>query len=518
MGISTDPTLSVYISLENTEWEVITVKLNRLNISIFIASSLLTACSGLAAAPPVVTGPSGGTSAQAGDPATGSRTVPMTVPGPLPSTQPPATMPPETMPPDTLPPRTLPVKEKSEDELLVEAWGDRIFPGVTVSGIHVGGLTAEEAEAKVAANVQRILDRRIPFTVYGKKYSPTQKKLGLSIRYQKALDRAAAAYEEATLEEKAQALRTEPELNFKVTLSVDEDKLKAFIQEVADATYRKATPEREGRSLLKKTLQARLEEAIRFSSKKRSSFRAPVKTTPKVVIAAEDPNTIARGTSKFAESEIERSKNIRVATGRLNGVVIQPGETLSVLRVIKAPTLANGYFMSKVYAGDSLVDGVGGGVCQVSSTLYNAVIRAGLQIIDRSTHRFSVFYLPYGMDATIYAPSTDFKFKNTLDHPITIRGTAVKGKLTFSLISDETAMKGYSYKFYQTDITEGEKHWTIQYTEDLDPGEEEILVYPHPRASVRVYRKTYKDGKLIRTQFWDSVSYRELVGVKRVGK
>lgn len=168
-----------------------------------------------------------------------------------------------------------------------------------------------------------------------------------------------------------------------------------------------------------------------------------------------------------------------------------------------------------------MVDGPGGGVCQVSSTLYNAVIRAGLEIVERHTHGFSVSYLPLGMDATVYAPSKDFRFRNTLDHPITIRGSAADGVLTFRIVTNEDALGGITYKFTQPkdeeNRTVGEKHWTIIETDELAPGEEEILVSPHPAASQKVYRKTYKNGKLIKTEFFDKITYRELVGVKRVG-
>lgn len=482
------------------------MKRNQLIVIITLAGILLGGCADLTTPSTVPGNQTQVTQPAATDPATTPASIPSTVPVTIPATI-----------PVTIPSTTTPVATKSQAELDVEAWGARIYPGVTVGTIKVEGLTQSEAEAKLAETVERVMARQIPFTIYGKKYAPTQEQLGVSILYKKAVERAVQAYDALSVDEKAAILRDAPALNFKVTLRVDDEKLTAYIQKLADVTYRKATNELEGHSLLKKTLQTKLEGLFRFSSKTPDSFKASVKTTPRLSESA-DRVTIAKGTSKFAESDVERSKNIRVATKRLNGVVIQPGETLSVLRVIKAPTLANGYYMAKVYSGDTLIDGVGGGVCQVSSTLYNAVIRAGLKVTDRSTHRFSVFYLPYGMDATIFAPSTDFQFRNTLDYPITIKATAVKGTLTFSFISHPDAMNGYSYKFYQTDIVEGEKHWNIEYTDELAPGEEEILVYPHPKASAKVWRKTYLNDKLIKTEFWDQRSYRELVGVKRIGR
>ncbi|MFB0959537.1 MAG: VanW family protein [Clostridiaceae bacterium] len=481
-----------------------------------LCGALLSGCQGMSS---LITGPQGSSlPGQTQGSASGQTSAAGTIPG---QQTPGQTSYPASIPgsiPGTVP-STTPVATKSESELLVEQWGEKIYPGIVISGIKVGGLTYAEAEAKANEITTRVLARTIPFTVGTRKFAPTQSQLGLSVSFTAALASAQAAYRDLSVEERAQMIRTAPELRFELEMTMNDGVLSNYVNKVADQVYRKATTQVTGLSLLKQTLIDKLDGMIRYTTKSSASFKASVKTTPKLVAGVKEGQAIiAKGTSRYSESLIPRAYNVRLATKRINGTVVQPGEVFSVLRTIKAPIVANGYRISQVYSGDSLVEGSGGGVCQVSSTLYNAVVRAGLELVERHTHSFSVLYLPYGMDATIYAPSLDFKFRNTLDYPITIKGTAVDGRVTFSIISDEDAMGGISYKFTQTNIVEGEKHWKIKYTDDLDKGEEEILVYPHPKASVTVWRKTYKDGKLIKTILWDKVSYRELVGVKRVGR
>ena len=436
---------------------------------------------------------------------------------------------------------TMPVATKSKAEELVEGWKDKIYPGVTVSGLQVGGLSFQEADKKVREHVEKVLARKIPFTVGSTSFKPSQKELGLSINFEKALDQAMTAYEKAGLEEKAEAIITRPKLNFKVNMTVNDEELAGYIKSISSKIDRKPSYERTGRILLKKTMQEKLSEKIRFTSKNAESFKATLKIEPKLIKAvatepeskpttSHEENTqqtskqvvIGSRTTKFNEKSKERSYNIKLATSRIHKVVLKPGEVFSTLKWIKAPNQSNGYKLAPVYSGGTMVDGPGGGVCQVSSTLYNAVIRAGLDVVERSTHGFSVGYLPLGMDATLYAPSIDFKFRNSLDYPITIQGIAKGGKLTFKLLSDPNAMGGISYKFTQpkdaANRKVGKTSWTIIKTDELAPGKEEILVVPHPAASQKVYRKTYKNDKLIKSEFFDKVSYQELVGVKRVGR
>ena len=116
-----------------------------------------------------------------------------------------------------------------------------------------------------------------------------------------------------------------------------------------------------------------------------------------------------------------RKSNIRLACTRFDGMVLQPGEQFSYNAVVGERTAEAGFKVAPVYSGTAHLDGLGGGICQVSSTLYNAALYAGLQIDDRTCHTMTVGYLPLGLDATVDWPDTDFKFTNNRDYPVRIK-------------------------------------------------------------------------------------------------
>lgn len=128
-----------------------------------------------------------------------------------------------------------------------------------------------------------------------------------------------------------------------------------------------------------------------------------------------------------------RATNIAVAASRINGVVVQPGESFSFSRTILPRTAANGYVEAPTIVNKKYVPGTGGGICQVSSTLYAAMITAGLPATERHPHSLKVAYIPEGMDATISGTSLDLKFTNTFAEPIVIQASADQGTLTVSI-------------------------------------------------------------------------------------
>lgn len=134
-----------------------------------------------------------------------------------------------------------------------------------------------------------------------------------------------------------------------------------------------------------------------------------------------------------------RAKNIRNAVSKLNGTIVYPGNIFSFYRVAGPYNGSRGYIF---YAKD-----VGSGVCQVSTTIYNAALLINMPIVARENHGDMVYYVDYGMDATVYGSSVDFKFKNSSNYPIYIEASAYGGTLTVSFWSNENIVeKGYTYK------------------------------------------------------------------------
>ena len=150
-------------------------------------------------------------------------------------------------------------------------------------------------------------------------------------------------------------------------------------------------------------------------------------------------------TTKYRENQ-DRALNIRVAASRINGVTLQPGQAFSYSATILPRTVANGYGPGNVISGKTYVKGIGGGICQVSSTLNAAVLRSGIAPIERHAHSRDVGYLPAGMDATISGNTLDYKFVNPYSYPLTISASAQGGVLTVALFSDPAALSGVVYE------------------------------------------------------------------------
>lgn len=132
-------------------------------------------------------------------------------------------------------------------------------------------------------------------------------------------------------------------------------------------------------------------------------------------------------------ANIARATNVALAASRINGVVVQPGESFSFTQTILPRTTANGYVEAPMIVNKKYVPGIGGGICQVSSTLYAAMLTAGLPATERHPHSLTVGYIPEGMDATVSGNALDLKFTNIFAEPVQIQAVADQGTLTVSL-------------------------------------------------------------------------------------
>ena len=156
---------------------------------------------------------------------------------------------------------------------------------------------------------------------------------------------------------------------------------------------------------------------------------APAAAEPSVPAAA-PAGTLIGGYATAYDPNASRAVNVYVAASRINGVVIRPGESFSFNQTILPRTAANGYVDGYIILNNQFVPGMGGGICQVSSTLYAAMLSAGLPATERHPHSLQVDYIPAGFDATIAGNALDLKFTNIFPEPIQIQAFADQGILT----------------------------------------------------------------------------------------
>lgn len=200
-------------------------------------------------------------------------------------------------------------------------------------------------------------------------------------------------------------------------------------------------------------------------------------------------------TSRYNPGEVGRTKNVTLAANKINNVVLQKGDVFSYNEIVGERTVARGFTGAKVYAGGNVVDGLGGGICHVSSVLYNAVLYADLQIVSRSCHSLPVTYVPLGRDATVAYGSIDFKFKNQYDTPVKISSSIGGGVLTVSVYGKKNGDKKVELST--------ERLRTIPYSvieeEDatLAVGATKVKQAGSDGAVVNTYKKVIENGKVI---------------------
>lgn len=175
-----------------------------------------------------------------------------------------------------------------------------------------------------------------------------------------------------------------------------------------------------------------VDEAKAMLNEVKDEYEIPLKyTAPSVttnMIGTEAfPDLLAKFSTNYNARDTDRTTNLRLAAEKINGTVLMPGETFSYNTVVGERTIAAGYKEAAMYQNGEVVDGLGGGICQISTTLYNAVLYSNLEIVERRNHQFVPSYASAGRDATVVYGSIDFRFKNTRNYPVKILCTVSGG-------------------------------------------------------------------------------------------
>lgn len=195
-----------------------------------------------------------------------------------------------------------------------------------------------------------------------------------------------------------------------------------------------------------------------------------------------------------------RLNNVIVAAKAMDGKILMPGEVFSYNDTLGPRTVANGYQPAPAYIGGKTVDEVGGGICQNSSTLYLAVLRANLEIVERTNHMYTVGYVPDGLDATVAYNALDYKFRNNTEHPIRLEVKVSGRKITIKLHGTDT--KHFTVKMETETLSTTPYKVTYKPDATVGVGKTVVDTTAYTGRKVRVFRCVYDaQGNLVsRTQ------------------
>ena len=289
-------------------------------------------------------------------------------------------------------------------------------------------------------------------------------------------------------------------------------------KEVQDAYYTqnpfKVYPEVEG-------VDFDIENAKNIIAEKKEQYEIPLiitkpnKTTKEIGTEA-FPDLLATFSTKYQSSNVNRTTNLKLAADKINGIVLLPGEEISYNKTVGERTVQAGFKEAAVFNAGRVENGLGGGICQISSTLYDAVIMADLDVTVRRNHQFVTSYVKAGADATVVWGSQDFKFKNTRKYPIKITITVSGGVATAKIwgVKEEV----------EYDITIETKKtatipYTTQYVQDssLPAGQQKIVQSGSNGQKVEAYKVKRLNGQVISTTLLSKDTYNAMKKIVHVG-
>lgn len=376
---------------------------------------------------------------------------------------------------------------------LVNRYNKLIYPGVKVEGVKLKGKTKEEAvNALKNRYINKKLKKNIVIEIDNKMYTINYSKLNINYNVDDTVKDAFNYGKSGDMSHKYKIISSGKEKKFGLKYSYDKKEIEKTISKIEGEFDKKPvnasitkdkndqfqiTSEKVGYEVDKDNLIKDINIGISNKDIKDIIVDAKMKKVEPTIKKSDlqkIDTKISSFATDFSSSTENRVNNIQVASKTLDGTVVMPNETFSFNKMVGERTSENGYKAAAVIVGDKVESGLGGGVCQVSSTLHNAVVGAGIVPTEREHHNMPVSYVGAGMDATVDYGNIDYKFKNTLGYPIYIECTTDDKKLTFNIYSNSKLTKK-TYKLVNSVKT--------------------VNRFGKAACEAKAYKVTYEDGK-----------------------
>ncbi len=397
--------------------------------------------------------------------------------------------------------------------IMAARYEDTIRPNVYVGEVLVGGLNPEEAAKRVRIwwETDKLETLKLQSSKIAKplpRMKPTE--LGVTIDdiatvaqlpLQGFLDSAQTTLQQEVVDKEVFNPIYKPN-------GVVPDKLAKFIKEaVGKPRPARAIWKGGGLIELKREITGMaldtgsLSAAVVIALERDKVLELPLQEAPKLVPdeqLAEIKEVIAEFSTKFSASNKPRATNLKLASSHIDGVVLAPGEQFSFNETVGQRTTRRGFQVAGVYLNGRHDTGVGGGICQVSTTLFNAALLSNLEIVKKSNHSMPVPYVPVGRDATVNWGTHDLVLRNGYDTPIAISSTYQPGKLTFRVLGKK--QPGLSVKIERSGLRSWKSGVKTVFDGSLAPGRRKVIEGGSSGFSVHTHRLVYQDGKLLKKE------------------
>ncbi len=393
----------------------------------------------------------------------------------------------------------------------------RIPEGVVVEGIDLSNMTSAEAVSALNTYVDQVKSKTLHLTAGEDVMDIPFSEIGVDIADASVIDSLSKIGTGGNVLKRYKELSDVKNGNatYKISFTFNQDALRSILNErsgeINRAPQDASIVRHDGQLILSEGLNGRAlkveDTAAAVAAAMNDSWdrndltvaivmeeTAPAHTTEELAVIDTELGSYS---TNFAASSYNRVENIKNGASKIDETVLYPGDVFSFTEKVAPFTSDNGYYMAGAYASGKTIDSMGGGICQVSSTLYNAVLRAELTILERTNHMMTVGYVPLGADATIAEPTIDFKFRNDYDYPVYIESYTYNGYVTVAVYGKETRPSNRTIEFES--VTEQ----TISPPADVvteDPsqpeGYEQVTQSAHTGYVAAFYKLVYVDGVL----------------------
>ncbi|MHB1002178.1 MAG: VanW family protein [Armatimonadota bacterium] len=400
--------------------------------------------------------------------------------------------------------------------------GDTIYQGVKVGGVDVGGLTVDEAHNKLSTKVAELESVKVTLVYSKNSQVCTMSDLGASADIESSINTAYQVGRDGNIIERIVEVATlwNRSVDVPVAYVFDEGTAKSFLGTLASKINRapqdagitvsgksiSITPERAGVNLdIGKSID-RIASAVTSGSMKVNLVVIVTEPDIKAKQLADINGVLATYSTKYKSWQKDRSFNLGLACKAINGTILKPGEVFSYNKIVGPREAKYGFRDAPMFVKGQVEEGMGGGVCQISSTVYNAALLSNLQIVQRSPHSRPVVYTPVGRDATVAYPYLDLKFRNNTGAPIYIKAFLGKRTVNISILgkistSQQVEIVSSGHKVIGAPVEE-----TVDGS--LEPGKRVVKESGRSGHRITIYRIVKQNGKVLKRELISNNYYK----------
>ena len=406
----------------------------------------------------------------------------------------------------------------------------RVIPdGVSIAGTAVGGMTVADAKSVVSDYFAQYDNVKFTLSANGQEIDATGKDICIGAKNSDVVSKAATYGSYGNMAERFKANKDLEEgrgKNFTLTLGVDRNALTTYLSSASSKVNDEASDDyltRENGEFVfhegTAGVVVQIDESVaiiadyienQWNKENASIELATVVKEPRgsKEELAEIKDLLGSFNTDYSSSSAARKNNVANGVGFINGTILYPGDEFSVLNTITPFSAENGYMLAGSYENGTTVETYGGGICQVSTTLYGACREAELGIVTRSCHSMIVTYVPPSQDAAIAeSGGKDFQIKNNKNYPIYIEGYCDGNKAYFNIYGKEEDDKSHSVK-YETEIT----GVTVQNTQwvaepNVPLGKMTTTVSGHTGYTAKLWKVVYENGEEVSREVYNNSKY-----------